>query len=654
MDGDWWHSDACFEMFASSQDYIPTKSVRQKKDLKDLSLQQQRTRISCVLESIRSLSVIENTSEIKIAALALQLLCNEGDNREVAKVSKSIVHDRFSGQFGYASKNKELEVDKALFLLDLLEIGKRKYTLLRQLLLSSEIHFPAYHKVADQRNSLVLRSMIQLYPNPTAPIGVCVPYAQLVRHTFCRIISTLPSLSTEDFPLRFQIADGLDGSGSHIVYNQPNTNTDTKSYILFCFKAVHIVNSSSKELWRNNSPNSPFSQRPIFLLAATENHDNIRQFMNDIINPETDQMRVEGFSLAEGHVSVDIVRSMFDGKMAGILSGAGGASCQLCTATHKELKDRDFIVQGYPINRNISDAIQLFGEVEDVDAFFSLPTNQRFNLTHEPLSTINILPASPLHSYTCIFRWFNLLVYHLNCKKFTWSPSSKEIKESMIHVRTIIQEVTGLRIDQPDPKGGTTSTGGVARKAFSNDSKFIECVVSLVEIEFSGILSKLHTLLSAILRIVNSDRRINTEEFGNLCTDTYLLILDAFPWANVTPSLHKLLAHSEEILREMNSGYGLKCFSEEGSEACNKLIRRYRERLARKTSFEDNVVDIFVRLVSESDPVLVKYRSIPVCEKCGEYGHTRRAKCCKGNVTDSLESSIENIIQTLIIGTKIC
>ena len=129
----------------------------------------------------------------------------------------------------------------------------------------------------------------------------------------------------------------------------------------------------------------------------------------------------------------------------------------------------------------------------------------------------------------------------------------------MIHVRTRIQEVAGLRINQPDPKGGTTSTGGVARKAFSNDSNLIQCVISLVEIEFSGILSKLHTQLSAILRIINSDRRINTEEFGSLCKDTYLLILDSFPWANITPSLHKLLAHSEEILREMNSGYGLKC-----------------------------------------------------------------------------------------------
>ena len=143
---------------------------------------------------------------------------------------------------------------------------------------------------------------------------VCVPYAQFVRHTFCRIISTLPLLSTEDFPLRFQIADGLDGSGSHTVYNQPNTNTDTKSYILFYFKAVHIVNSSGKELWRNNLPISPFSHRPIFLLAATENRDNIRQFMNDIINPETNQTRIEGFSsAADQHVSADIVRSIFDG-----------------------------------------------------------------------------------------------------------------------------------------------------------------------------------------------------------------------------------------------------------------------------------------------------------------------------------------------------
>ena len=64
--------------------------------------------------------------------------------------------------------------------------------------------------------------------------------------------------------------------------------------------------------------------------------------MTDLINPETELMQSEGFSLGDNQqVNVDIVRSMFDGKMSAILSGAGGASCQLCTATHNELKDRD-------------------------------------------------------------------------------------------------------------------------------------------------------------------------------------------------------------------------------------------------------------------------------------------------------------------------
>ena len=62
-------------------------------------MQQQRSRLSSVLESIKSLSIIENTSEVKIAALALQLLFHQTDNRAVAKVSKSIVYDKFPGQF---------------------------------------------------------------------------------------------------------------------------------------------------------------------------------------------------------------------------------------------------------------------------------------------------------------------------------------------------------------------------------------------------------------------------------------------------------------------------------------------------------------------------------------------------------------------------
>ena len=131
---------------------------------------------------------------------------------------------------------------------------------------------------------------------------------------------------------------------------------------------------------------------------------------------------------------VDIVRSTFDGKMASILSGAGAA---LCTATHRELKYCELIIHGFPINRYITVAIQLFGEIEDSDSFIFFPSNENCNLTHEPASTINILPTSPLHYYTCIFRVLNLFVYQLNCGRLTCSPTSLAIKNSMTFVKTL-------------------------------------------------------------------------------------------------------------------------------------------------------------------------------------------------------------------------
>ena len=84
--------------------------------------------------------------------------------------------------------------------------------------------------------------------------------------------------------------------------------------------------------------------------------------------------------------------------MAQILSGAGGASCQFCTATFKQIHDVDIVNDGFPINRFISDAKVLFEEVNE-EQFLSLTTDQRFNLTHVPLSDIDIIPSSPLHAY---------------------------------------------------------------------------------------------------------------------------------------------------------------------------------------------------------------------------------------------------------------
>ena len=89
-------------------------------------------------------------------------------------------------------------------------------------------------------------------------------------------------------------------------------------------------------------------------------------------------------------------------------------------------------------------------------------------------------------------------------------------------------------------------------------------------------------------------------------------IFREFPWANIFPTLHKLLAHALEIILTLNEGLGLEHLSEEGLKASNKYIRRYRDRLARKFSFEENLKDIFVRMISHSDPILLTNRKFAI------------------------------------------
>ena len=181
---------------------------------------------------------------------------------------------------------------------------------------------------------------------------------------------------------------------------------------------------------------------------------------------------------------------------------------------------------------------------------------------------------------------------------------------------------------------------------YDYQANYLYTSLSTIAIHHRPALTKIHTQLATILKVYNSSRKVNTLELGNLCKDTYLLILDSFPWASITPTLHKILAHSEELIRESNAGFGLKDFSEEGTESCNKLIRKYRENLARKNSFETNLMDIFVRLASQSDPISVSYRRSLTCERCGQSGHSIRSKCCEShNIQDP--SNIDALFASL-------
>ena len=99
--------------------------------------------------------------------------------------------------------------------------------------------------------------------------------------------------------------------------------------------------------------------------------------MNELINPQTSIIENSGLDISGGHVNVGIIRSLFDSKMFAILSGAGGVSCQLCTAYHTQLKDLDLIRSGFQINRFIHDANNVFNDV-NIEEFRKLDSKSRY------------------------------------------------------------------------------------------------------------------------------------------------------------------------------------------------------------------------------------------------------------------------------------
>ena len=171
-----------------------------------------------------------------------------------------------------------------------------------------------------------------------------------------------------------------------------------------------------------------------------------------------------------------------------------------------------------------------------------------------------------------------------------------------------------LLLDSPKTTGGSSDDGNTARRFFAAENR--ELVLSLFKgtVHEKAVISKLLQKFSIILRLISSKKKIDAD----------LLLCETFPWISVSTSIHRLLGHSAERIR-LNQGFGLGLVSEEGLEAIHKLVRRFRELGARKTSLEDNIQDVFTHLFIRSDPTIRSYNRLLTCSNCSELDHTRRS-----------------------------
>ena len=244
------------------------------------------------------------------------------------------------------------------------------------MLKSENCFLPSYKKVAFHRAEITLANELEyVHDSYNTTIGISISYRKFLKQTITRLQTTLTNLNTDKFPSILKVSDGLDGSGSHQVYNQlqESEQFNSKNFLLFAFKLLSIQDSSQRDIWVNITPNSQFQVRPVALIALKECEESVRFLMDTYINPETNLIEQEGIELPQGLIKVKVLKSMFDGKMLGILSGAGGAKCQLCTATFKDLHDIELVRSGFPINRTVSAAREIFCSVNKGE-FLSLPS----------------------------------------------------------------------------------------------------------------------------------------------------------------------------------------------------------------------------------------------------------------------------------------
>ena len=137
------------------------------------------------------------------------------------------------------------------------------------------------------------------------------------------------------------------------------------------------------------------------------------------------------------------------------------------------------------------------------------------------------------------------------------------------------------------------------------------------------------------ISILSSKEQVNIEFYKQYCIDTNVFLINQFPrvydknlpgpWISITPTVHKVLAHSWELIKHNNS-CGLANLDESGLEGCNKIVRCVRKTLSRKTSQQDNLIDTLNRMWLASDPVVNHKRlsGKPFCKNCKILGHHTR------------------------------
>lgn len=533
-------------------------------------------------------------------------------------------------------------------------LGRAKYSQQRKMLKNVGCDvLPSYYKVDEFTRSIVPVCK-DIYKEETVDNGDGLPkqifcgvyysFLTSVEITLKQIFKAIDLDTSQNINLIAEMKYGWDGSGGHKIYHQLNQR-ETENLILAMFCILQIKDINNIVIFKQLAPNSEFSQRPLLILLGketVENVDNLKVLEGDR------KLMEEGLLIGNVKVKVKTIAHCLDRKAANLFSGLGGSFCDVCTCSKADSTNIVLIIIGFPINRSVENVRQIYDMLVDENGDVLRKNNDydvRQGVTSCPVTEIEAPSIQVVHKCLRGFDTYTKCCIRLTAGVPLWSDElnstyTAAIKNAKEKIQSDLIEESGVRWDFVNSSGGTTTTGNVVRRILF-DPKLRAIFTRNISSETARqAAEKFGHDLALILRQLSCGRSLKVEKFRELCTSLYLHLVTDLPWVSITPTLHKLLAHSAELI-QLNGGFGLKDLSEEGIEANNKRLREFRTKLSRKISQKDNLVDCLKRLWVGSDPIVAveRQRGRANCTLCNEPGHSYQT--CKGGQRGTTDEDLE-------------
>ena len=582
---------------------------------KDALRQARNKRLKEARATFKSWAEQEGCTTAQLAGLFIHLDCYSSD-RATAKLGMAL----YNGE--RTSDKPQVSVPEAIWIRERLQLSSARYLELR-LRLHDRIVLPAEYLVSAQCKIMRPANMEPFHHGFLAPLNECLGI------TLGEILGGLQDQDSIPPSVEFRIVYGLDGSGQHSDYAQMSkTSYSTAGIINASFSITGIRGQAppQTDLWTSPAHNAAASIRPWALFDSKENDDLLRALVPKL-EQQIQQVTQSGLSIrlpGNRIIKASLVQAkmtMVDGKTIVRVLQLGGSYCTMCDHTLEQCHNSPFIANGFAINRSLE-------KIQDLAITLAEPNpdpesdevgirvrprdyETRTGITGFPIAgsadLTRVIPACHAKIHTA--HWFlNGLIVRQNSHK-KWCYLSRRVryeageKEQERIQRDVLQRKIKEQLGFNIGDASDMLTGNRFHTFASDDAR--EKLAGMIhDSTVRESFKEIHLGFCAIVRVLESQQgTIDVPKFKMLCTETHLKIVETFPWAVLSPSLHRVLAHSWEVI-EANNSKGLGSESEEGLEAANKYIRQFRSHGARKTSTEDNFRDTFNHLWHRSSPLV--------------------------------------------------